>query len=104
MDHKIIILSEKNDNPGTSITNAIEQLVNEIYFSKIKISHNNPVNPDKIRFVENYNYPDDVSYDNVKVKWIGNKYTFKGWQHIGKSKEDVFKYFDNEKKHQIERE
>lgn len=54
----IVVVTELDENPGTSVTNACEGIANAVYKTYIE-PHG--ITPDKVRFIEHY--PDSA------VKW-----------------------------------
>jgi hypothetical protein len=75
VDGKAIILF--TDRYGTSVTNAAELLITEIYNQYL--TH---VPKDKCLFIETYNYK-RASYDIVIPRWTGDKVTDVDWTFLG---------------------
>jgi len=85
-DHCVVMLTELDDNTGTSITNAYEQLATEIYNAKLKSEYT----PQQILWVEHY--PDrghsggspmfEESFAEVTMRWDGHKFSTPQWIHI----------------------
>lgn len=71
-DGSVVLLSERDDNTGTSITNYFEKLATQIH--KTFLAH---VDPEQIRWIEHYpkrvtktGVPiADESFDRVTLKW-----------------------------------
>lgn len=81
-DRAIVLLTERPDNPGTSVTNSIEELATRIYNERFPGC---PV--ENIRFIEHY--PADVihpepTFDLVEMDWSGNAFRNPRWKRISK--------------------
>ena len=82
----IIIMSEMEENEGTSITNASEQIATEIvkkYFLPVE----------DFKFIETYPYhwkEQGIEFDEVKYNWNGKDFEHPHWRRIKKD-EDLYK-------------
>lgn len=74
----LVIMSELEDNPGTSITNASESLATQIYYSFLA-----GVPPEQIEWMERYPAQKrrKTSYDWVSFEWNGKEFRNPKWRH-----------------------
>lgn len=73
-----VSLTELPDNPGTSVTNMIEQLATMVY---IKFLKDTPI--ERITWIEHY--PKTSSgeiFDKVIMDWDGQKFSNPRWERI----------------------
>lgn len=75
-DRAIVVFTELQDNPGTSITNMIEVLATQVYHERLR-----KFSPENIEFVEHYLVPDE-HHDLVHLKWTGLEYKNPVWRRI----------------------
>lgn len=83
-DEKItVILTELDDNPGTSITNAYEEIATKLHNEQLQ-----HVDPTSIRWIEHYSSKRyGETFDEVSLHWDGRKYSSPVWTRL---KDDVF--------------
>lgn len=85
-DSVMVVLTELNDNPGTSVTNMVEHLATMIFNEHLKDDYT----PEQVQWVEHY--PDRggtpehpmfaESWDMVTMKWDGEKFSKPEWKHL----------------------
>jgi hypothetical protein len=74
-----VILTELTDNPGTSVTNCIEEIATQVYQQFLK---DTPV--EKIRWIEHYP-PSGIfeeTFDEVVLDWDGEKFSHPRWRRL----------------------
>ena len=75
-DRVLATISERDDNLGTSITNAIETIATQVMTAMPG------GDPDKVVWVERY--PQTIeSFTLVRLKWDDRKARLPRWQHLG---------------------
>jgi hypothetical protein len=75
-DKRLVVLSDMGK--GTSVTNAAEQIITELYNSKLK---NLP--KDNLIFAETYPYvEEDQTFDQIIPEWDGNSVKRVSWKHL----------------------
>ncbi|CAG0943407.1 hypothetical protein ANRL1_01328 [Anaerolineae bacterium] len=84
----VVVITELDDNPGKSVTNASEYIATELKKSA-KLSDAD------VTWVEHYIYQGQHEYDKVEYTWNGNKATNPKWSPLG---EDAFKKLIEEEK------
>jgi len=81
--HKLgitVILTELPDNPGMSVTNAVEEIATQVHRQKLP-----NVKPDSIRWIERYIEPEET-FDEVLFSFNGKEFVVRDWRHLGKWK------------------
>ncbi|OGP25001.1 MAG: hypothetical protein A2X99_02340 [Deltaproteobacteria bacterium GWB2_55_19] len=89
-DRAVVMFTEMPDDPGTSITNFIEELATQIYNERLKGC---PV--ENIRFVECYPkdpYREVATYDLVHLEWTGREFKNPTWERIDPDKKQTRPY------------
>jgi hypothetical protein len=71
----LVIFTEVADNPGTSITNAIETIA-------AMVVKDYDLDPVATIFIEHYTY-DPETFDKVEMPWTGDSYDNPKWTSIG---------------------
>ena len=81
-----VIMTELDDNPGTSVTNMVELLATKIYNEHLKDNYA----IDQVQWIEHYpersHMPGknmiEETWDEVKMKWDGKKFEHPKWKHL----------------------
>ena len=78
----MVIATELEDNPGTTITNYADQLATQIIMEF-------NIEPDSLIWIEHYPARPEIgeheTYDLISFKWNGTRYINPEWYHIKKS-------------------
>lgn len=81
----LVVVTERADNPGMSITNAAEIVATEI----VSAARDLGVDATKWLYVEHYpvsEYHDDDTYDIVEFTWINGRASRPTWRHLPRKK------------------
>ena len=76
----IVVATEMPDNPGTSITNFVEQLAGMVCADFL-------IEPNRLVWVEHYPARDSEpeNYSLLSLEWNGAAFTNRAWRHINRS-------------------
>jgi len=76
-DRVTVILTELPDNPGTSVTNCVEEIATQVYHRFLK---GTPI--DKIRWIEHYPPRGEweETFDEVSFDWDGETFSHPRWR------------------------
>jgi hypothetical protein len=81
-DRTVVIATELEDNPGTTITNYADQLATQIIMEF-------NIKPDSLIWIEHYPARPEIgeqeTFDLISFKWNGTRYIKPEWYHIEKS-------------------
>lgn len=80
----VVILTELEENLGTSITNFYEHLATIIYETRLK-----PMPVENVRWLEHYPYSSLLkaeTYDAVILKYDGKRFHSPRWTHLARIK------------------
>ena len=88
-DTLLVIISEREDNPGTNITNAIETIVNGFLLRLQLRGILGSENPQNITWVENYKHgprawPFGEAWNWVSFFWDGTNLRLPAWRTVSK--------------------
>lgn len=86
-----VILTELNDNPGTSITNAFEMIATRLYNERFRDR-----NPWDIKWIENYpaRHHREETFDEVSLHWDGSEYNSPVWRRLDDFKMEGYNEVD----------
>jgi len=77
-DKIIVILTELDDNPGTSVTNMVEQLATMVYHQFLK-----GIPIENITWIEHYPKTSfGETFDRVTMNWNGKEFSNPKWERI----------------------
>ena len=76
-DAILVTVTERDDNPGTSITNCAEIVATQI--ARTMPSASMP----EVRFVEHYPTDPNGSFDEVTFTWTERQASGAQWRHLG---------------------
>lgn len=78
-DRAVVMLTELDDNRGTSVTNYIEYIATLIYRERL-----NGCPVESIRWIEHYpaNGDKEETFDEVFFKWDGQRFVSPQWRRI----------------------
>lgn len=86
-DMAIVVLTEFQQNPGMSVTNAVDVIA-----TKVRKAFVNAVRPENIIWVERNESGSRVSgmlgetFDLVTLSWTGNEYAAPHWRPLGQAR------------------
>lgn len=76
-----VILTELPDNPGTSVTNMVENLATMVYHQFLE-----KVPVDNIQWIEHYpanaRLREEASFSEVKMLWDDERFSHPEWKHL----------------------
>jgi hypothetical protein len=79
-----VVLTELPDNPGTSVTNCVQQLATQLLPQVAQFSRPDPIDPRAILWLEHYDRSPQNSFpetwDLVHLDWDGARYHSPRWQ------------------------
>jgi len=78
-DRVTVTLTELPDNPGTSVTNCVEEIATQVYHTFLK---GTPI--DKIRWIEHYPPRGEweETFDEVTFDWDGETFSHPRWRRL----------------------
>ena len=79
-DGAVVLFSERDDNPGTSITHCFDQLASDIYQQQLQ-----HYAPDSIRWLERYPAhagSQRETLDRAKLHWNGGAFQIPAWEYV----------------------
>lgn len=86
-DIAVVVFTEFQQNPGTSVTNAVDVIA-----SRVRRAFISSVSPENIIWVERYEAADRAqdlqseTFDLVGLSWTGNEYAAPHWRPVGRDR------------------